>query len=322
MSSDESSLAIIDLLPLNDTFLQDVLDGLRQRPKTLPCKYFYDERGCWLFDEICELDEYYLTRTELSIMSRDAQRMADRVGPECMLIEYGSGSSIKTRILLDHLQRPAAYVPVEIAREHLEKTATELAGDYPELEVMPICADFTNDFELPASDRTPRRCVVYFPGSTIGNFQPDSAKRLFRQIAQQCGRGGGLLIGVDLKKDVDVLERAYNDRRGVTAEFNLNLLQRINRELDADFDTQQFAHHAFYNPERGRIEIYLKSLSRQSMSIDGEQFDFGKHELLLTEHSHKYDLDDIRNLAAATGMEIVDYWTDPNEWFGVFYLQT
>ncbi|HET6327834.1 MAG TPA: L-histidine N(alpha)-methyltransferase, partial [Planctomycetaceae bacterium] len=210
-------------------FLHDVVTGLQALPKSLPCKYFYDERGSELFDRICQLDEYYLTRTELALMDQFAPEMGAQIGPGTMLVEYGSGSSVKTRYLLDGLIDPVAYVPVDISGEHLRKTARELARDYPRIEVLPICADFTQDFALPRSQRAATHAAVYFPGSTIGNFLPGQAAELLRRITLMCGTGGGLLIGVDLKKDVATLEAAYDDLRGVTAEFNLNLLHRINR---------------------------------------------------------------------------------------------
>ena len=198
------------------------LDLIRP-PRTLPCKYFYDERGSQLFDEICKLDEYYLTRSEISIMKRHAPEMADQIGPGVMLVEYGSGSSIKTRLLLEQLQDPVAYVPVDISRDHLLRTANGLSLDFPHLEVLPVCADFTTEFHLPNSKRIPTHSAVYFPGSTIGNFLPRTALAMLAGIVPLCGTGGGLLIGIDLQKDVDVIESAYNDAKGVTAEFNLNI---------------------------------------------------------------------------------------------------
>ncbi|HVF11165.1 MAG TPA: L-histidine N(alpha)-methyltransferase, partial [Abditibacteriaceae bacterium] len=246
-----------DFEPQADCFREEVLHGLQQPQKELPCKYFYDERGSHLFDQICRLEEYYPTRTELAIMQEHAGAMAQLLGRGCLLIEYGSGSSLKTRVLLDHLAAPAAYVPIDISRAHLMRSAGRLAAAYPGLKVLPVCADYTTDFTLPTCHRPIARKAVYFPGSTIGNFDPTQAQNFLCHIAEICGVGGGLLIGIDLKKDACILEPAYNDARGVTAAFNLNLLRRINRELGADFQLDRFQHYAFYNEELGRIEMHL-----------------------------------------------------------------
>ncbi len=253
--------------PADDGFLRDVLDGLRRRRKRLPCKYFYDAVGSRLFDRICELDEYYLTRCELDLLHRHAGEMAETAGPGAVLIEYGSGSGLKTRLLLDRLRDPAAYVPVDISGEHLESSAARLARRYPGLPVLPVVADFTRPFELPPLPATAGRRIVFFSGSTIGNFRPNEAVRLLRQMAQVCGPAGGLLVAADLKKDRAVLEAAYNDLAGVTAAFNLNLLTRINRELGGDFVPEAFRHHAFYNARRGRVEMHLVSREDQTVSV-------------------------------------------------------
>ena len=303
-----------------ERFRRDVLEGLSRSPKELPCKYFYDQRGSQLFDEICELDEYYLTRTELSIMERYAAEMGEQIGPGVMLVEYGSGSSVKTRILLDNLPRPAAYVPVDISGKHLESTARSLARDYPQLEVLPVCADFSEDFALPAATVDVTHAAVYFPGSTIGNFRPDRARKLLRRIAPLCGTGGGLLIGIDLQKDRSVIETAYNDRRGVTAEFNLNLLHRINRELQGDFDVEQFQHLAFYNPQLGRIEIYVVSRQDQCVSIGGRRFEIRRGERIHTENSHKYTIDAFAAMAAEVGLTLRRHWTDERRYFAVLHF--
>jgi dimethylhistidine N-methyltransferase len=294
---------------------------MRLADKRLPCKYFYDEQGCRLFDEICLLDEYYPTRTELSIMNESADDMAAHLGSEAMLIELGSGSGIKTRILLDHLGDPVAYVPVDIARDHLELTATELAGDYPEIEILPVCADFTQSFALPAPTRRVSHRTVYFPGSTIGNFQRHEVTRLLRSLARLCSPDGGLLIGIDLKKDPKMLEAAYNDCDGITAEFNLNLLHRINRELDADFDIRCFRHQAYYLPEPGRIEMHLVSTTDQLVTIAGHQFEIAEGESICTEHSHKYTVSDFEQRAAQCGWTLRKSWTDPDQLFAVLYLE-
>jgi dimethylhistidine N-methyltransferase len=301
-------------------FLRDVIAGLKTSPKSLPCKYFYDRRGSELFDRICQLDEYYLTRSELALMDQLAPEMGAQIGPGAMLVEYGSGSSVKTRYLLDGLPDPVAYVPVDISGEHLQQTARELARDYPHIEVLPVCADFTQDFALPRSLRTATHSAVYFPGSTIGNFLPGRAIALLRRITRMCGTGGGLLIGIDLKKDVAMIEAAYNDRLGVTAEFNLNLLRRINRDLGADFDLDQFFHRACYNGELGRVEMYLVSRRTQVVTLGGETLEFGPGETICTEYSHKYTVDEFAAVAAAAGLTLRREWTDKNRQFAVLHL--
>ena len=298
----------------------DVVAGLSLPQKRLPSKYFYDERGSQLFDRICELEEYYPTRTELAIMHAHVGEMIERIGPGALLIEYGSGSSLKTRILLDHLERPAGYAPVDVSREHLLATAEALAAEYPHVPIHPVCADFTGAYELPAFATEGARRVVYFPGSTIGNFPPEAAQRLLAHLAHVCGRGGGALIGIDLQKSPAVLEAAYNDAEGVTAEFNLNLLERIDRELGADFDLRRFAHRAFYNRERGCIEMHLESLADQKVSIGDRIFAFRAGETIHTELSYKYTREGFAALAARAGLTLVEEWTDPAKLFAVVYL--
>jgi dimethylhistidine N-methyltransferase len=309
-----------DFGPGRERMLAEVVGGLRRRRKRLPCKYFYDAAGSALFDRICELDEYYLTRTELAIMRRHAGEMAEAIGGRCLLVEYGSGSSVKTRVLLDHLTDPAGYVPIDISGQHLRHAAASLAAAYPGLDVLPVCADYTTRFQLPAPGMRPARRVVYFPGSTIGNFEPADALTFLRGMARVCGPGGGLLIGVDLKKDPALLHAAYNDARGVTAAFNLNLLARLNRELGADFDLAAFAHYAFYNPRRGRIEMHLVSSRPQRVRVGTEAVDFAEGESVWTESSYKYAPAEFARLAAAAGFSARRVWTDPLNHFGVQYL--
>lgn len=315
--------ALHDFEPDVRTFYADVVEGLRAVPKTLPCKYFYDADGSRLFDDICELDEYYPTRTELAIMNDWVDEIAELLGERFRLVEYGSGSSLKTRILLSRLTGLDAYVPVDISRSHLLRSAKQLSVEYPHIPIIPVCADYTRSFQLPASpleETEHERNIVYFPGSTIGNFHPWEARDFLARIAQQCGRGGGLLIGVDLKKSPDVLHAAYNDARGVTADFNLNLLDRINRELDGDFQLSRFAHNALYNIFLGRIEMHLVSLAKQSVRVGGEIFRFDQGETIHTECSYKYTVDEFTELACAAGFEQVSVWTDPNQYFSVQYL--
>ncbi len=307
--------------PERARFLADALAGLREPNKWLPCKYFYDELGSQLFDRICTLDEYYPTRTELGILAERAGAMARALGPECSIIEYGSGSGNKTRHLLDCAERPVAYVPVDLARGHLLASARELAAAYPQLEVLPVCADFTQPFALPEPRRRALRRVVYFPGSTIGNFTDEEARELLRGVARLCGAGGALLIGVDLRKDPDLLVRAYDDAQGVTAAFNKNLLVRLNRELGADFELERFAHRALWNEAASRIEMHLVSRQAQVVTIGGEPIRFAAGETICTEHAHKYTLASFEELAADAGLKVTQIWMDRQRWFSVQYAE-
>jgi len=304
----------------NQQFLEDVVEGLSQPQKALPSKYFYDQRGSKLFEEICELDEYYPTRTELAIMKEYAGEMGDQIGAGAMLVEFGSGSSVKTRILLDHLIEPIAYVPVDVSCRHLHATADALAADYPDIEILPVCADFTQEFSLPEASHEETHDAVFFPGSTIGNFEPDEAEDLLRSIAPLCGAGGGLLIGIDLQKDVAILEAAYNDSSGVTAEFNLNLLHRINRELGGDIQVDQFRHTAIYNHDQARIEMYLESLVEQTVRIDDREFHFAEGERICTEYSHKYTVEGFAAVAEKVGLTLRREWHDDQNLFAVLHF--
>jgi dimethylhistidine N-methyltransferase len=303
-----------------DQFRADVLRGLSAPAKELPCKYFYDEAGSALFERITELEEYYLTRTELAILRRHAAEMAGLLGERCLLVEYGSGSSSKTRLLLDRLRAPTGYVPIDVSAAHLSHSAATIAAEYPHVEVLPVCADFTRPLELPAPRVLPARRVVYFPGSTVGNFTPEETVALLRQTAALCGPGGAMLLGADLQKDRRVLEAAYDDREGVTAAFNRNLLVRINSELGADFAVDQFAHRAFYNAAEGRIEMHLVSRRDQWAHVGRVGFFFAAGESVRTEYSYKYRLRDLHELAEAGGFEVGRFWTDEREYFSVHYL--
>lgn len=314
--------ALHEFEPNIDAFYDEVLRGLQQSRKTLPCKFFYDERGSQLFDRICEIPEYYPTRTEIGIMQANIGEMAALIGTGCRLVEYGSGSSLKTRILLDHAPELESYIPVDISREHLHRSSRSLARSYPRLQVTPVCADYTQEFSLPTPNAKATRNVVYFSGSTIGNFPPTEARQFLARIADVCGAGGGLLIGVDLRKPIGLLESAYNDTQGVTAEFNLNLLTRINRELDGDFDLSQWKHYALYNPYQGRIEMHLVSLRDQQVRIGLSSICFNKHETIHTESSYKYSVDGFAQLANEAGWRVKRVWTDPRSLFSVQYLAT
>jgi dimethylhistidine N-methyltransferase len=312
------SVATLPIAP-KAAFRNDVLHGLGHDPKWLPCKYFYDAQGADLFDRICHLEAYYPTRTELAIMRCHVREMASLIGRRARLVELGSGSSTKTRILLDHAQELDAYVPVDISREYLARATEGLIRDYPHLSVVPVCADYSRPFTLPETRRSVRT-VVYFPGSTIGNFQPAEAKQFLKVIAGLCHGGGGLLIGVDLKKDRRILDVAYNDPEGVTAAFNLNLLARINRELDGDFDLGAFHHRAFYDAGEGRIEMQLVSASRQLVRVGRSIFSFAEGEAICTEYSYKYSIEDFAKLAVSAGWVVRRVWTDERSLFSVQYL--
>ena len=300
--------------------LDEIVAGLSQPQKTLSPKFFYDERGSELFDEITRLPEYYPTATELGIMRDNIDEIADLIGRKASLIEFGAGSNQKIRLLLEHLHEPAVYVPVDISRDFLQSEAEDLSVDFPHIQIIPVAADFTHPFDLPSPEIMPKRNIVYFPGSTIGNFTPGAALDLLKVMYQEAGADGGLLIGVDLRKDRETLERAYNDSKGVTAEFNLNMLRHLNREYRADFDVENFRHRADYNEAAGRIEMYLISIKDQAFSIDGRTFTMQKGERILTELSHKYSLDGFAELAGRAGFTVGKVWTDAGKKFSVQYL--
>jgi dimethylhistidine N-methyltransferase len=304
-----------------DDFLSEAVSGLSQTRKTLPCKFLYDEEGSRLFNEICELDEYYPTRTENEILRQHISEVAALIGGGCQLVEFGSGTSAKTRHLLLHLPDISSYVPIDISRTQLLESSAQLAAEFPNLEIYPIEADYARVSELPSTDRTPGRTIAFFPGSTIGNFDPGDAVNFLSNIASLCGIDGKLLIGVDRKKDTRVLELAYNDRKGVTARFNLNILTRANRELGADFDLSSFHHRAPYNQIFGRIEMHLVSTRPQIVHLNSHKFTFHRGEYITTEHSYKYTLPGFLGLALEAGFELVKGWDDLNHFFTVLLLR-
>ncbi len=310
---------LLDSHPSEGDIEAEIIEGLLQPQKTLPPKYFYDKRGSELFDDITELAEYYPTRTEIGIMTQHVADMANHIGPQASLIEFGSGSSAKTGQLLNAMHSPAAYVPVEISKDHLINAARRIAEQYRHVEVLPVCADFTQPFELPVPEVMPKRNIVYFPGSTIGNFYPDEARALLTTMARIAKKGGGLLIGVDLKKEKHILEAAYNDAKGVTREFNLNILKRINRELNGDFNLDQFAHRAVYNEEMGRIEMHLVSNAFQTVKVGHHTIQFAKDEYILTECSHKFTVDQFAARARETGFNPEQVWVDEQKLFSVHF---
>jgi dimethylhistidine N-methyltransferase len=315
-----SALAIDRLEAVDRSEFRDaVLAGLSGAPRAIPARFLYDERGSALFDKICELPEYYLTRTETAILRACAPEIAALAGPGCALVEYGSGSSVKSRLLLDAMVDLAVYVPIDISRRHLDATAEALRRDYPRLDVRPVCADYMALTMLPDEVNGARR-LGFFPGSTIGNLTPEEATAFLRRARMLLSERGALVLGVDLKKDPGVLHDAYNDAAGVTAQFSLNLLRRMNRELGADFDLSGFAHDAFYNAAEGRIEIYLRSLRSQVVTVAGRRFSFAAGERIHTEWSYKFDSADIAALARSAGFDIAHTWTDPANLFAVTYL--
>lgn len=320
METDKPGAEIVlrDHCPDTDTFFADVVEGLSRPQKVLPSKYFYDERGSFLFDRICELEEYYPTRTELAIMKEYVREMADAIGERALIIEYGSGTSLKTRILLEGLVSPAAYVPIDIAREHLVAAARAIGELFPNLTVMPVCADYTQDFPIPEPPDGVGRRVVYFPGSTIGNFLPAQARAFLDRVRD---RADALLIGVDLRKDPAVLEAAYNDSEGVTAAFNKNLLRRINQEIGATFDLDSFEHRAIFNDDESRIEMHLVSLREQKVDVGGTEISFRRGESICTEYSHKYTVEGFARMAAKSGFELERVWTDERRYFSVQYYR-
>ena len=307
--------------PASGEFLPEAIAGLSRRQKTLPCKFFYDEQGSRLFNEICELEEYYPTRTENQILRDNINEIAGLISERCRLVEFGSGTSAKTRHLLTHLPQMSGYIPVDISGPQLLESATQLAKEFPDLEIYPLEADYGDISHLPVTKRRLSRTVAFFPGSTIGNFKPAEATAFLRNIAALCGSGGGLLIGVDRRKERRILELAYNDRKGVTSRFNLNILVRANRELGADFDLSSFRHNAPYNEPLGRIEMHLVSTRPQVVHLDSPEFSFEEGEYLTTEYSYKYTLPGFVGLALRAGFELVRSWQDLNHLFSVLFLR-
>lgn len=300
--------------------LADTLAGLSRSPKSLPSRYFYDSRGSVLFERICETPEYYLTRCELAIMNDHVAEMAAALGPGLRLVEFGSGSGEKTRRLLSALERPAAYVPVEIAEDALTASSAALRREYPGLAVLPVQADFTAGPTLPRPSASVRRTAIYLAGSTLGNFVETEAVALLRQMRRAAGPDGAVLLGLDLKKDPAVIHAAYNDSDGITAEFTLNLLSRLNRDLGADFDTGQFFHRAVYREAAGRIETDIVSRRDQVVHVTDRGFHFAIGEAMRVEVSCKYDRGDATRLARAAGLQVQRWWTDAQDYFAVVLL--
>ena len=319
MKTPPVNLHFCDLQPSAENFRSAVMDGLGRSPKRLPPKFFYDEQGSRLFDAITQLPEYYPTRTEIGLLRRHGQEIAERLGSGLLLIELGSGSDVKIRVLL-HALHPSAYMPIDISAQHLYRSGLAIAEDFPDLQVHAVCADYSAPLRLPEVVHIYPR-AAFFPGSSIGNFEPGQAGSLLERIASVLGPGGRLIIGVDLKKDAGILDVAYNDAQGVTAAFNRNLLVRINRELEADFDLGAFDHHAFYNAEQGRVEMHLMANSPQQVHINGHRFDFREGEGVHTENSYKYSVAEFRTMAKKAGYVSERVWQDERNLFSLHCLR-
>jgi len=318
----ESVVEFIDFAPRTHSLLKEVLTGLSKGQKSIHPKYLYDKKGSEIFERICKLPEYYPTRSENEILIHSAEEMASLIGENALLIEPGSGSGEKVRHLLKVLKNPAGYVPIEISREILLRMTEELHEEFPEVKVLPVCADFTQDIELPLTvDSHPGKKVIFFPGSTIGNLNPDEAIQFLKKYGDMVGEGGGLLIGVDLKKDKETFELAYDDPQGVTAAFNLNLLDRLNREANATFETQNFEHEAIYNEKLGRVEMHLKSKISQLVRVNQTIFRFHEGETIHTESSYKYSVEEFAELCAKAKFKIKKSWKDSQNLFCVYFFE-
>ena len=314
----QSEIQFYDYHPELTDFYSEVITGLQAQPKRIPPKFFYDETGSQLFEKICQSPEYYPTRTEQKILEENAGEIATIIGEHPYIIEPGCGSCEKIKLLLE-IFRPNAYIPMDISREFLQASAQALSDEYPWLEVHAACVDFTEPMDLPFCPPKVRK-LAFFPGSSIGNFEPQQAVRFLRHVLTMVGEGGGLLIGVDLKKDAAKLNEAYNDRQGVTADFNLNLLSRINTELDADFDLDKFSHRAFYNSDAGRVEMHLVSQKSQQIKIGDHFISFEPGETIHTENSYKYSIEEFQELGSEAGFKPVKVWTDLDCQFSVHYF--
>ncbi len=312
-----ASLSFYDQLPEQENVAIQLLEGLRQEKKAIPPKFFYDERGSELFTEITRQPEYYPTRTEIELLKRLRHELKQLIGKDAVLIEYGSGSSEKIRLLLETL-RPRAYAPLDISRDYLARAAEDIADEFPWLSVHAACIDYTHDFNLPF--QVPGRKIGFFPGSSIGNFSPTEAAEFLSKVNNQLGSDGALLIGVDMKKDKAVLHDAYNDSAGVTAAFNKNVLEHLNREFEATFDLAAFEHMAKYNSIEGCIQMFLVSKCDQAASVCGEEIVFGEGERIHTENSYKYSLAEFEAMTRSAGFVSQQVWQDTNGWFSVFFL--
>ena len=312
---------ILDHAPTTISILKEVLAGLSKSQKTLPPKLLYDKRGSEIFEKICLLQEYYPTRAEAEILKTYSGDISQLIGPEAIIVEPGSGAGDKIRYLLPYLIRPKAYIPVEISKDILLRMTHELHQEFPKLKVIPICADFNQDLELPTGIRAgSSKKVIFFPGSTIGNLDPDEAIHFLKKIGKLVGSGGGLVIGVDLKKDPEIFKMAYDDPHGVTSDFNLNLLERLNREVSADFDLNSFTHEAIYDADEGKIEMHLVSKISQLVKVNQTVFRFNQGESIHTESSYKYSVEEFAELCAKAKFQIKRFWKDSRNLFCVYYF--
>ena len=307
---------------IDNYFLKDVIEDLVKNPKTLKPKYFYDNRGAQLFTEICTTPEYYPTRTEIKILNQNAEDIASQIGDNIALIEYGSGALEKIKILLNFLKEPVGLIHVDISEDQLFVSAKNLENLYPNLEILPVAADFTKPIPIPGFSHPPKKYVAFFPGSTIGNFEPDLAIQFLQGVTKTIGLDGLLLIGFDLKKDIETLLAAYDDQRGITASFNKNLLSRVNGELGGNFNLNTFEHVARYNENKGRIEMHLKSTTEQTVSINKELFEFLDGETIHTENCYKFTKESFTVMSRKAGLSPVKTWTDDQNLFAVMLLRT
>lgn len=301
--------------------LDEIFNGLNQPQKKLPSKLFYDDKGSQLFDQICRLDEYYPTRTEMMILKNNVDEIVECFGDNSIFIEYGSGSSLKSRLLLKNIKNLSGYIPIDISTEHLQSTADSLNERYPDLDIYPVAADYTKTIEIPDIKKPVKKRMGFFPGSTLGNFLPEEAREFLTVVADELGENGGFIIGIDLKKDKEILEAAYNDKKGITAEFNFNMLNHLNDQFGFNFDVNAFKHYAPFNEEQSRIEMHLVSTKEQKVKCKNEVFHFSKWETILTEYSHKYSIEAFENIIAGL-FEIDKIWTDDKNYFAVMHLKT
>jgi len=318
-----AALSMVDeSTPQTEEFLADVLHGLGQKKKTLPCKYFYDEKGSLLFEAICDTPEYYITRTEISILQHNMEQIADLVGPSCDILEFGAGAGVKIQLLLDGLKAPRSYIPIDISMEILEDSAQKLAQRFPHVDIVPIVGDYHKDIELPEGflKQTPHKKLVFFPGSTISNFTPAEALGFLTRIRKLLTKGDALLIGVDCIKPTHLLNAAYNDKAGITAAFNLNLLDRIANTFDTNLASKYFLHHAYFNSQHSRIEMHLVSKRDQIVRIEHEAIQFARGETIHTENSYKYSLHRFKSMAEDAAFETRSVWQDDDKLFSLHYL--
>ena len=313
------SLATEELV--QEDIITEILKGMSKNQKQLPSKLFYDEKGSELFDAICKTDEYYLTRTETSIMRGNIPEIVSVLDKDTLLIELGSGSSLKTRLILDNVSGLAGYIPVDISSQHLTETTADLRRLYPNFNIIPVAADYTKDFDIPYTTGHNYKRLVYYPGSSIGNFAPDEAKIFLKRVSKLCTNNGGFLIGIDLVKNKETLESAYNDKDGLTAEFNLNLLNHINDLLNADFDPDKYRHLSFYNTYKSRIEMHLISLENHEVHLFNQSFHIRKFETILTEISQKYTPESFTDLSSDY-FTVKNAWIDDHHLFALFYMET